>query len=223
MTTNPAIKRTYRIIFVLLTWFALAGHFSQIVLQRAEDTNILRALVNYFSYFTIQSNWLVALWWSTAIVTRDQSDATAILKPKVKGAFTVYISVTMIAYAVLLANSWTPGGLDLILSTITHYITPLAFILDWVFFERMHTYQWRFALDWLIYPLLYFVYAMAYGAITGKSLYPFFNVSSLGAGGVAIQTALLLALFLVLASLYITVNKFWPEKYVTEGDNHAHD
>ena len=133
MIKKPAFRYSYRIIFGLIAWFALAGHFNQIVLQRSADTSFLHSIVSYFSYFTIQSNWLVALWWGAAVMIRGPADHAAILKPKVKGAFTVYISVTMIAYAVLLANSWMPHGFDLALSTITHYITPLAFILDWVF------------------------------------------------------------------------------------------
>jgi hypothetical protein len=116
----------------------------------------------------------------------------------------------MIAFAVLLADVYSPQGLDLTLSTITHYIIPVAFILDWVLFEKKGVYRWRYAIDWLLYPLLYFIYAMAYAAVTGQYLYPFFDLNTLGAGGIALQTSFLLAMFLILASFYILVNKYWP-------------
>lgn len=210
MIKNPAFKQIFRIIFALVAWFALAGHFNQIVLQRGAETSFAGALVNYFSYFTIQSNLLVAVWWSATLFTQHREPAPAFRRPKVKGALTAYISVTLIAFATLLSSTYSPSGLDLVLSNITHYITPLAFILDWVLFEKKGVYQWRFAIDWLIYPLLYFVYVMAYGAVTGRYLYPFFDLRAIGVGGLAIQTALLLALFLILASFFILVNKYWP-------------
>ena len=209
-TKNAAFKKAFRIIFALVAWFALAGHFNQIVLQRGAETSLAGALVSYFSYFTIQSNLLVAIWWSAALFSQGREPEPAFLRPKIKGALTAYISVTLIAFAILLSRTYSPSGLDLVLSNITHYITPLAFILDWVLFEKKGVYQWRYAIDWLTYPLLYFVYVMIYGAVTGQYLYPFFDLNALGAGGIAIQTALLLALFLILASFYILVNKFWP-------------
>jgi len=210
MTRNAGFKHIFRILFVLVAWFGLAGHFNQIVLQRSADTALLRAVVSYFSYFTIQSNWLAALWWSIAIFSQGLEPAPVILRPKVKGALTVYISVTLIAFAVLLSKTYSPQGIDLVISNITHYITPLAFIFDWVLFEKKRVYQWKYAIDWLTYPLVYFIYAMAYAAVTGRYLYPFFDLNALGAGGVALQTAFLLVLFLILASFYILVNKYWP-------------
>jgi len=209
-TKNEAFKRIFRIIFALVAWFALAGHFNQIVLQRGAETSLAGALVSYFSYFTIQSNIMVAVWWSAALFFQDREPVPAFLRPKIKGALTAYISVTLIAFAILLSRTYSPRGMDLVLSNITHYITPLAFILDWVLFEKKGVYQWRYAIDWLTYPLLYFVYVMIYGAVTGQYLYPFFDLNALGAGGIAIQTALLLTLFLILSSFYILVNKFWP-------------
>jgi len=199
------IKLPYRILFLLIALFALIWYFFQMVVFRAYGITFANGFLNYISYFTIQSNWLVAFWWSIAIL----KPKSPILQPKIKGAFTTYITVTLAGYAALLASTWNPQGVDLLLSSITHYVTPLAFILDWFLFEQRSVYQWRFLIAWLPYPLLYFGYAMLHGTLTGNFLYPFFDYNALGWKGLAIQALLLLIFFLLVACFYIGVNKRW--------------
>jgi hypothetical protein len=124
-----------------------------------------------------------------------------------QGAITVYISVTFIVYAILLDKLWTPEGIDLWLTTISHYVTPLAFIIDWAFFEERHTYQWRYAIHWLVYPFFYLLYNQVYGQITGRYLYPFLNVPDIGWSGLAFWVLGLSGFFVLLSAIYIYVNK----------------
>ncbi len=55
------------------------------------------------------------------------------------------------------------------IATITHYVTPLAFILDWLLFEKRGVYQWGFLRAWILYPVAYFAYALIYGAIIHRA------------------------------------------------------
>ena len=207
MNAKVNLKWVYRVFFVLIAWYALIGHFFQIVVHRAPEATFIRALINYFSYFTIQSNWLVALWWVFAIFALKNAAQRWFLNPKVKGALTVYITVTFGVYAVLLSSLYQPSGFDWLIVTITHYVTPLAFILDWILFEQRGVYQWGFLRAWILYPVAYFAYALIYGAIIHKALYPFFNYTVLGWGGMILQVAVLLVFFIGLGSLYIGVNR----------------
>lgn len=207
MTTKANFKKIYRIIFVLIALYGVLGHYIQIVIDRAPESTFLGATIDYFSYFTIQSNWLVVVWWIVAIFSVASTTQRWFLSPRVKGALTAYITVTFLVYAVVLDKMFDPAGFNLAYVNISHYITPLAFILDWLLFEQRGVYQWRFIPGWLLYPVAYFIYALVYGTIIDKALYPFFNYNKLGWGGMIFQVAILLVFFLVLASLYIGINR----------------
>lgn len=207
MRTDPRIFLIYRAVFALVGWFALAGYFYQMVVVRPAGGTAAAGLVNFLSYFTIQTNVLVALWWTLAVLPGSGRIQEWASRPVVRGALTVYISITFIAYAVLLANTWNPQGWEWVRSTTTHYVIPLAFVLDWLLFGPHGLTRWGFIRFWLIYPLAYFAFAMLNGALTGNFLYSFFDITALGIGQVAIQTALLLLLFALLSSLLIGLDR----------------
>ena len=80
-------------------------------------------------------------------------------------------------------------------------------MIDWLLFEKRRTYQWKYAFQWLVYPLGYLGYSLVYGKITGRYLYPFLNVPVLGWGGLTIRVAILVVFFIVLGCTYIAINK----------------
>ena len=65
-----------------------------------------------------------------AVLYWDRDREHPILRPVVKGAFTVYITVTFIIFATLLQSLVDPQGIDFYVNAITHYVTPIAFIVD---------------------------------------------------------------------------------------------
>ena len=197
----------YRLVFALVALLGVGGHLVQKLANRPPEWSIPRTILDYLSYYTIQTNMLVVIWLTFAIIYWKRKSEHPILRPKVKGAFTLYISTTFIIYAVLLAGLWEPEGADLYLSIISHYITPIAFMIDWLLFENRQTYQWKYALQWLVYPLSYLAYSLIYGRMTGRYLYPFLNVAVLGWGGLAIRVAILLVFFIALGCIYIAINK----------------
>lgn len=187
----------------------MVWYFLKFTIFREPGTTFGSGLLSYFSYFTIESNLLVAIWWAAAFINKEDKLTLWLLQPKVKGAFTAYITATLLGFAVLLSPTYAPGGVDLFLSNVTHYVVPLAFILDWFLFEQKGVYQWRYALDWLVYPVSYFIYALIHGTFTGDYLYPFFDPITLGWDGMAIQVMFILAFFIILEGLYIGINRLW--------------
>lgn len=207
MNNHTVFKRLYRFTFGILAWVAVVWYFLKFTVFREPGTSFASGMFSYFSYFTIQSNLLVAVWWAAALLNRDNKFTRWLLQPKIKGAFTAYITATFLGFAVLLSHTYSPGGVDLFLSNTTHYVVPLAFILDWFLFEERGVYQWRFTLDWLVYPVGYFIFAMIHGTFTGDFLYPFFDPNILGWGGMAIQVTFILVTFILLESVYIGINR----------------
>ncbi|MDX1416273.1 MAG: Pr6Pr family membrane protein, partial [Candidatus Promineifilaceae bacterium] len=185
---------------LLLVWYAAAA-------GREAGTPLIAAVAGTFRFFTMQTNLFVMIWLLVAIVYWHQEREHPLLRPVYKGAFTLYISVTFLVFAVLLAPLSNPQGVHIYTNAITHYVTPVAFIVDWFLFERKRACPWRYALFWLLYPLMYFIFALIYGGRTGDYIYPFLNLPALGLNGLATWFAILFALFLVLGLFYIGVNR----------------
>lgn len=108
--------------------------------------------VNFFSFFTIESNILVAvilLLSSIGTATFGRSEQFGILR----GAATVYILTTGLIYFLLLrgleeslqtAIPWV--------NTVLHYIMPIAMLLDWILNPPSKKITWKQAVSWLLFP-----------------------------------------------------------------------
>jgi hypothetical protein len=80
-------------------------------------------------------------------------------------------------------------------------------VIDWVLFVPKGTVKWKSAVVWLGYPLVYAVYTLIHGAVTGSYPYPFINVSNLGYDKVLINMAVLVLVFLGLGVALIGIDR----------------
>jgi hypothetical protein len=126
--------------------------------------------VNFFSFFTIQSNLMLAAVW--LLLDSDRARA----------AVTLYLCITGAVYALLLS------GVDAIVriqvpwvNTVLHQVMPLAALGDWVLVPPQRPLGWRRMLPALGYPLLYLGYTLVRGAVVGWYPYPFLDPG--GPGG----------------------------------------
>ncbi|MGN4422653.1 Pr6Pr family membrane protein [Bacillus cereus group sp. MYBK30-1] len=159
----------YRLFLSLLAFSALITQF--VTRAQVKPFNP----VNFFSFFTIESNILVAiilLLSSFGTATFGRSEQFGVLR----GAATVYILTTGLIYFLLLR------GLEESLqtpipwvNTVLHYIMPLAMILDWVINPPTKTITWKQAASWLIFPLLYVIYSLIRGPFVNWYPYPFLD------------------------------------------------
>jgi hypothetical protein len=209
MIRTPKFARLYRALFALIGWSAMFTLWVSAAVDRPAGSSSLAAVTKTFRYFSVQSNVLVLIWLLVAVLYWDRRREHPVLRPVVKGAFTVYITVTFVIFATLLQSLVTPQGIDFYMNAITHFVTPIAFIVDWILYERKRTYQWRYALLWLIYPLAYLIFAQSYGSLTGDYLYPFLNLPELELNGLLTWLVVLCMVFIVLDLLYIGVNRVW--------------
>ena len=96
--------RVYRAVFALTGWSAMLLIWYSAIVDRPAGSSALAAAAQTFRYFTVQSNVLVLIWLLVAILYWDRAREHPILRPVVKGAFTVYISVTFVVFATLLRS-----------------------------------------------------------------------------------------------------------------------
>ena len=195
----------YRLCFVALSWFTIITGW------------ILAGFPGIFvglKYFTMQTNLMIVVWWTLAILWYNKPETLEKITGKIKGAFTLYITVTFLVFAIALSFLYHPTGFAAFSNYVLHYIAPIAFIVDWVLTETEVTYEWKYILYWVVYPLGYLTFAMIHGAITKPAdyLYPFLNVSEMGTTFFAIAICLLVVVFLGLSSLYIFINRKWLAK-----------
>ncbi|MHA2288123.1 MAG: Pr6Pr family membrane protein [Promethearchaeota archaeon] len=195
----------YRIIFAGLSWFTIIGGAVVHVLTGGT----ILGWFNSFKSFTMQSNLIVTVWLTLAIIWQNKPETLKKISGLLKGAFTIYITITLIFFAILLAPLYTPPpGWPAFSNLVLHYLTPIAFIIDWILTENKVRYQWKFLLYWIFtYPVGYLAFIFIHGAFTGNYIYFFFNINALGILGVAIFVSIIVTTGTFLAILYIAINR----------------
>jgi len=145
--------------------------------------------VNYFSYFTIQSNLtgVAALLWAAS---RWRGDRSATLD-WFRGAAVVYLTVTLIVFALLLSGTDVDTAIPWV-DTVLHRVMPVVLIVDWLIDPPLVRLTARRALAWLIYPLAWTAYTLVRGAIVGWYPYPFLDPANGGYGRVALYVCVIL-------------------------------
>jgi hypothetical protein len=149
---------------------------------------------------------MVTIWLTLAIIWHNKPDTLEKIMGPLKGAFTLYISITFLFFAVLLSWMYQPTGFAAFTNLILHYITPIAFIIDWVLTENEKRYKWKYLLYWIIYPIGYLVFAFIHGTFTGNYLYYFLDASVFGIL-ILVVVSLLVGVGSILGCIYILVNR----------------
>lgn len=201
MQTQP--KKKIGIIFFMLLialvgWFALCLQFYlAIPLYLSKGMTVFETLLRFFSYFTILTNILVALSFTTCLIAPLSAAGNFFSKPKIKSAITLYIGIVGIVYSLVLRQLWNPAGLQLIADVLLHDVMPLLCILYWLFFVPKGVLHWRDAFSWLIYPIAYLPWILIIGLIIKLYPYPFVDVTLIGYPRTLLNTLFFAVGFLV--------------------------
>ncbi len=165
---------------------------------------------NFFSYFTIQSNILGVL----VLFIGGLRDSATRAWQLFRGAGTLYLTITGIIYAVLLAEvdvqmdgQWTNAAL--------HKVMPLAILLDWLIIPAGIKLAPKLIGWWLLYPIAYGVYTLIRGPIVDWYPYPFIDPRSQGYLAMSGKLVLIVIFFVILAAAVVALNgflaRFWRE------------
>lgn len=197
--------RFYRILFGPLVITAIAAQL-QASLQLPTFS-----IVNFFSFFTIESNIFAAiLFLILAFMPSYKGQRWAM----VRGACVVFMTTTGIVYILLLS------GLEESLQTpipwvnaVLHYIMPAAVLLDWFVDLPAMRITFNKALLWLTFPLIYVVYSLSRELVVDWAPYPFLNPDlQHGYMGVAIMCIVIAVFLIVLVGLVAYTTKFGVAK-----------
>ncbi|MFI6866852.1 Pr6Pr family membrane protein [Nocardia sp. NPDC050406] len=185
---TPLWIRLARIAFGVLGVVALAW-----IPVRNIDVATFSA-ANYWSYFTIQSNVLGVL----VLLIGGLRDPRSHRWQLFRGAATLYLVITGIIYAVLLAD------IDVMLSdqwinTVQHRVLPIVLFVDWLLVAGRLAVSGRLVGLWLVYPIVYGVYSLVRGPIVDWYPYPFLDPRGQGYVSLALGLAILVVVFALLA------------------------
>jgi hypothetical protein len=209
MIMQPAVRRRFVAVAAVLGWAGLSIQLYLIFYSRwTLGASLLGGLVSFFSYFTVLSNTLVATVLTCALTSRESAARRWFLQPWVSGAIAVSIAVVGLAYNILLRHLWHPEGWQWLADELMHDVMPLLFLAWWWLCVPKGTLRLRHIALWVIYPLLYFAYALLRGHLLAVYPYPFIDVDKLGYPQVFVNAGGLLAGFVVIALVLIALDRW---------------
>ncbi|SEE91414.1 Pr6Pr family membrane protein [Pseudomonas migulae] len=208
-TPGAAARRRFVAVSAVLGWTGLAIQLYLILYSRwSLEASLLGGLVSFFSYFTVLTNTLVATVLTCEWTSRDSAVRRWFLQPWVSSGIAVSIAVVGLAYNILLRHLWHPEGWQWLADELMHDVMPLLFLAWWFYCVPKGTLRlWHIAL-WVIYPLVYFAYALLRGHLLAAYPYPFIDVDTLGYPQVFANAGGLLAGFLVIALVLIALDRW---------------
>jgi hypothetical protein len=142
-------------------------------LQYLVDEDLLRT-VNFFSFFTIQSNVLAVV----LLLGLELDAATPLgrFARWARGGITLYMTMTGAIYAVLLAPVAADVSTQLDwVNTVVHVIAPIVVLADWLLDRIAPVPTRRSALWWLAFPIVWLGYTVVRGLIVDWYPYPFID------------------------------------------------
>jgi hypothetical protein len=206
---------------VTRTWYALVAVLGAVALggQAALTLDRGSSVVNFISYFTIQSNVLVVVT-SVLLARRPDRGGTAFGVLRL-GSLTA-ITVTGVVYATVLAGNGDFEGAEWWYDKIFHYVVPLMSVVGFVALrprtrlERTALWSLAFPVAWLAYTLVRAEVARPVFVLTPTTTAPvpygFLDVDDLGVPTVTAICVVMTAGFVVISLFYARFSRREPSR-----------
>ncbi|MBW8243415.1 Pr6Pr family membrane protein [Muricauda oceani] len=205
------MRRNFEILGMCAGWFAVLAQL-YLMLQNRE-TALVESLLRFVSYFTILTNTLVALFFTTRVFGADQKRLALFHKSATPMALTAFIVVVGLVYQFVLRKLWSPTGLQMVVDEMLHTIIPVLMYVYWLMFCAKTTVAWKQLSPWLLYPFGYLVFVLMRGHFSGFYPYPFLSVTELGFGSVLLNSCFVVVLMLlVMAALFFLGKLLRPKQ-----------
>lgn len=198
----------YRLGFAVLIPVTIAIQLAH-TLEQVQNFSI----VNFFSYFTIESNMFAAviLLMSAYFVWKRRKDPQL---ESLRGGAVLYMVVTGIIYNLLLRGE-SLGSLLPWVNDVLHRVFPVVMLFDWLYCPPKRKFTAKEALLWLIYPVVYAVYTLVHGPLARHWYpYPFIDVAQHGYARVALNCVVIAISVAVLALVLAKLPRLLKSKFL---------
>ena len=187
----------------LLGWIAIIGQFF-LMIQNTQ-VEITETIIRFFSFFTILTNILVALYFTSRLLLSKKTYLSKLSNNGNITALTAFILIVGLVYEIILRGTWQPTGLQKIIDELLHSVIPFFVLLYWFKFAEKNDLIFKNIKTWLWYPIGYFLYIIIRGRFSNFYPYPFVNVSEIGYPQTLINSAIVSLFFLFIMGLLIFV------------------
>jgi hypothetical protein len=196
----------FGIITALVAWFGLILQ-QYIIIDNTPGNGLtpIQAVWRFLIFFTVLTNLLIAIGLTVSLLNPSSRAGRFFAHPSITTATAVYIFIVGLVYNFILRGILHLTGRDRIADEVLHVIVPVLYLVYWYLFTPKRPLHWIQAVYWLWYPALYVVYALVRGKIGDFYAYPFINVTKLGYGRVALNSAVLMIVFLAVSLLFIAI------------------
>lgn len=198
-------ETTHRTLRLALASLLLVALVSQLLigLSRSDLT-----VIAFFSRFAILTNMAAVVMLALLATSpgRDSSRRFALFR----GAVAVYMTVTAVVYAGLLApNLANMAAPEPWIDWTIHVAGPVAVALDWFVYPPSVGLGRDALAIWLVFPAIYLVYSLIRGQIVDWYPYPLLDPNEVdGYAGVALWSAVALVVVLGLSWVY----RWWANR-----------
>jgi len=201
------MRNAYAAIAAVVGWGALGLQLA-LILGADSDLSVAGKAINFLSSFTILANIMAATTLTVAALGAGGSRLLGFFTlPTVQTGIAVYVTVTGLAYLIVLRTVWDPEGWAFVADAILHYGMPLLYVGFWLLFVTKGTLRIGDLVGFLGFPVLYVAYSLVRGPIIHWYPYPFLDVGDAGIGHVAINIVAMSAAFALIGLVYIGLDR----------------
>lgn len=218
-----------RLLFILVR-LAIVGAVGAAVIAQlarsyeftvAADGDVAAMIVNFFSYFTIDSNVLagVAAAVGSVVLLGAKAEREPTWLTTLRLAAVTYMTVTLVVYNTLLRGLEVAPGVTVGWSNeILHVAAPVLVLIDWLFAPGRTRLEWNRLWAVVIFPVVWTAYTLIRGPIVAWYPYPFMNPASSENGylSVAFYVLLITGVFLATAAGAIRISRRWETAPIVE-------
>jgi hypothetical protein len=210
MKQSSFFQKLFLTTFTILGWAAIVLQFYLLLKNRSLPVGA--TIVQFFSYFTILTNILVASYSTALLIAPSSKRGLWFSKPSITTSLAVYIIIVGAVYNIILRFLWSPTGLQKLVDEALHSVIPLLFLIYWLLFVQKEKLKWKDAFSWLLYPIFYLAYILMRGSVTNLYPYPFLEINSIGTTRVVINILVLCAVFFGMSLLLVGTGKLITSK-----------
>jgi hypothetical protein len=192
---------------ILIAFITAITLFLRVYLAADAHGSVFGGILYLSQFFTILTNTLVLI--VMIIIGSGWKLRRGVLEIVV-----IAILGVGIVYHLLLAQLWSPQGLEMLADQGVHTIVPILVIFWWLLFADMWAVSWRDALYGVIWPCLYVFYALFRAQFTGFYPYPFLNLPELGWYKFLIHLAGVSIVFLLIGLVIVAVARLRQTRIV---------
>lgn len=190
-------------VIALVVALGLVIDIAVAIVQPDPPGNVGTSLIRLFSYFTVESN-IIVLATTIPLARNPLHDGDTWRVWRVMAL--LGITITALVYWIVLAPTSHPQGASAVSNICLHYISPVGTVGGWLVFgpcPRMTLRVLRRALAW---PILWVVYTLIHGAVSGWYPYDFINVKVHGGAAVAVNVVAIFVLGIALLAIFQVID-----------------